>query len=64
MAVSTAFRRRHRFLEAVVGHQPKGVAGFFEADETYFREAQKGSRLRSALLALCMGDAINTVASC
>jgi hypothetical protein len=44
VAVSTAFRRRHRFLEAVVGHQPKGVAGIFEADETYFREAQKGSR--------------------
>lgn len=44
VAVSTAFRRRHRFLEAVVDHQPKGVTGIFEADETYFREAQKGKR--------------------
>lgn len=44
VAVSTAFRWRHRFLESVVGHQPKGVAGIFEADETYFRESQKGSR--------------------
>jgi transposase-like protein len=44
VAVSTAFRWRHRFLASVVGHQPKGVAGIFEADETYFRESQKGSR--------------------
>jgi transposase-like protein len=44
VAVSTAFRWRHRFLESVVGHQPKGVTGIFEADETYFRESQKGSR--------------------
>ena len=44
VAVSTAFRWRHRFLESVVGHQPKDVTGIFEADETYFRESQKGSR--------------------
>jgi transposase-like protein len=44
VAVSTAFRWRHRFLESVVGHQPKEVTGIFEADETYFRESQKGSR--------------------
>ncbi|WNO03989.1 IS1595 family transposase [Rhodoferax mekongensis] len=44
VSVSTAFRWRHRFLAAVVGHQPRGVTGIFEADETYFRESQKGSR--------------------
>lgn len=44
VAVSTAFRWRHRFLQSIVGHQPKGVTGIFEADETYFRESQKGSR--------------------
>ena len=44
VSVSTAFRWRHRFLEAVVGHQPRGVTGIFEADKTYFRESQKGSR--------------------
>ena len=36
VSLSTAFRWRHRFLAAVVGHQPKGVTGIFEADETYF----------------------------
>jgi transposase-like protein len=44
VAVSTAFRWRHRFLQSAVGHQPKRVTGIFEADETYFRESQKGSR--------------------
>lgn len=44
MSVDRAFRWRHRFLEEAVGHQPKGVAGMLEVDETYFRESQKGSR--------------------
>jgi transposase-like protein len=44
VAVTTAFRLRHRFLESAVTHQPKQVSGLLEADETYFRESQKGSR--------------------
>lgn len=44
VAVSTAFRMRHRFLQEVVQHQPKHVAGLLEADETYVRESQKGNR--------------------
>ena len=44
VAVSTAFRLRHRFLSAVQKHQPTLVAGLMEADETYFRESQKGCR--------------------
>lgn len=44
VATSTAFRLRHRFLTAVVGHQPSQVSGLLEADETYFRESQKGVR--------------------
>jgi transposase-like protein len=44
VAVSTAFPLRHRFLQEVVGHQPQRVAGLLEADETYVRESQKGSR--------------------
>jgi transposase-like protein len=44
IAVSTAFRMRHRFLQEVVSHQPRQVAGLLEADETYVRESQKGSR--------------------
>lgn len=44
IAESTAHRLRHRFLSSVVGHQPKELTGLVEADETYFRESQKGSR--------------------
>jgi transposase-like protein len=44
VAESTAHRMRHRFLSSVVGHQPKELTGLVEADETYFRESQKGSR--------------------
>ena len=44
LTVDKAFRWRHRFLQSVVAHQPKGVAGMLEVDETYFRESQKGSR--------------------
>lgn len=35
---------RHRFLSEVVAHQPKGISGILEVDETYFRESQKGAR--------------------
>jgi len=44
VSVSTAFRLRHRFLQAVQAHQPHQVSGLLEADETYFRQSQKGSR--------------------
>lgn len=44
VSLGTAFRLRHRFLKAVVTHQPTAVTGLVEADETYFRESQKGSR--------------------
>jgi transposase-like protein len=44
VSVSTAFRLRHRFLQAVQAHQPLQVSGLLEADETYFRQSQKGSR--------------------
>ena len=44
VSVSTAFRLRHRFLQAVQSHQPHQVRGLLEADETYFRQSQKGSR--------------------
>lgn len=46
VAVSTAFRWRHRFLKAVVPQQPKGVEGLLEADETYFLHSLKGPRKR------------------
>lgn len=49
VSVSTAFRLRHRFLKAVVSHQPMAVTGLVEADETYFRESQKGSRKMTRL---------------
>jgi transposase-like protein len=44
VAVSTAFRLRHRFLTAVVPHQPVHAPGLLEADETYFLESRKGCR--------------------
>jgi len=44
IAESTALRLRHRFLSAVVVHQPKELIGLVEVDETYFRDSQKGSR--------------------
>lgn len=44
VSVSTAFRWRHRFLNAVVGQQPKAVEGLLEADETYFLHSLKGQR--------------------
>lgn len=44
VAVSTSFRWRHRFLKAAVDHQPHGVSGLVELDETYFLHSQKGER--------------------
>lgn len=44
IAVSTAFRWRHRFLQAVVPQQPSGVEGLLETDETYFLYSRKGQR--------------------
>ncbi|MCY0856641.1 IS1595 family transposase [Cupriavidus sp. D39] len=44
VAVSTAYRWRHRFLNAVVAQQPKAVEGLLEADETYFLHSLKGQR--------------------
>lgn len=44
IAESKALRLRHRFLTSVVEHQPTELTGLVEADETYFRESQKGSK--------------------
>ena len=42
--LTTSFRWRHRFLEAIKSMQPKMLQGTVEADETYFLHSQKGSR--------------------
>lgn len=44
VAVSTAFRWRHRFLRAAKTHKPSPLGGIVEADETFFRRSFKGSR--------------------
>jgi transposase-like protein len=44
VAVSTAFRWRHRFLRAAKTNQPSNLSGIVEADETFFRRSYKGSR--------------------
>jgi transposase-like protein len=44
VAVSTAFRWRHRFLRAAKTNQPSQLSGIVEADETFFRRSFKGSR--------------------
>ena len=43
VAVSTAFRWRHRFL-AAARHRPEVFKGIVEADETYVLESRKGAR--------------------
>ena len=43
VAVSTAFRWRHRFL-AAARHRPEVLKGIVEADETYVLESRKGAR--------------------
>jgi len=42
--LTTSFRWRHRFLEAIKSMQPKTLQGTVEADETYFLHSRKGSR--------------------
>jgi transposase-like protein len=42
VAVSTAFRWRHRFLQSAQTHQGRALSGLLEADETFFRENSKG----------------------
>ena len=42
--LTTSFRWRHRFLEAIKSMQPKTLQGTVEADETYFLHSKKGSR--------------------
>ena len=44
VAVSTAFRWRHRFLAAPTANKPTQLSGIVEADETFFRRSYKGSR--------------------
>jgi transposase-like protein len=44
VAVSTAFRWRHRFLRAAKANKPSDLSGIVEADETFFRRSFKGSR--------------------
>jgi transposase-like protein len=44
VAVSTAFRWRHRFLRAAKANKPNNLSGIVEADETFFRRSFKGSR--------------------
>lgn len=41
---STAFRWRHRFLQAAATHRPAHEGGIVEADETFFLESFKGQR--------------------
>ena len=43
LGVNTAFRWRHRFLEAAAQDRPK-LKGIVEVDETYVLESHKGSR--------------------
>lgn len=42
--LTTAFRWRHRFLQAPKDLKPKRLEGTVEADESYFLRSQKGSR--------------------
>jgi len=44
VAISTAFRWRHRFLAAPAIDKPAQLIGIVEADETYIRESFKGKR--------------------
>lgn len=41
---NTAFRWRHRFLQATAQHRPASESGIVEADETFFLESYKGQR--------------------
>ncbi len=41
---TTAFRWRHRFLEALAGDKPQSLQGIVESDETFILESFKGRR--------------------
>ncbi|MCF3946406.1 IS1595 family transposase [Acidiphilium sp. AL] len=41
---TTAFRWRHRFLEALAGDKPQALSGIVEGDETFILESFKGKR--------------------
>ena len=41
---TTAFRWRHRFLEALSLDKPKNLSGIVEGDETFILESFKGKR--------------------
>ena len=42
--LKTAFLWRHRFLALSHSHESKHFSGIIEADDTYFRKSQKGSK--------------------
>ena len=44
VSVPTAFRWRHRFLQAAAADKPIKLEGIAEADETYLLESSKGCR--------------------
>ncbi len=44
VAITTAFRWRHRFLQAPAQDKPSEVAGIIEADEMIFLESYKGNQ--------------------
>lgn len=44
VAYTTAFRWRHRFLEALNLDKPQHLSGIVEADETFILESFKGKR--------------------
>ena len=44
VAYTTAFRWRHRFLDALSGDKPTALSGIVEGDETFILESFKGKR--------------------
>ena len=44
IAKNTSLHWRHRFTEALASFNDKSLSGVIEADETFFRESQKGAR--------------------
>lgn len=44
IAITTAFRWRHRFLKAPTNDKPSEVAGIIETDEMFFLESYKGNQ--------------------
>jgi transposase-like protein len=60
VALSTAFRWRHRHLKAPSEVQAPVLAGIVEADETYFLKSAKGSRKLIGRLARTRGGTAST----